>query len=155
MPNILVKIPHGAFPGESRATLVRQINEAAAAAEQMSDEPRARFMCWVLVDEVPPGGWTCGGADATAQYLPCMARVLLPAGVLDDASRGLYAARMHDAFAQAMPAGDTRRLMTSVVLDEVPDGTWGVSGEIWRLPDFARTAGFAHLQHLARPRNHP
>ncbi|MBN8757930.1 MULTISPECIES: tautomerase family protein [Variovorax] len=150
MPNILVKIPQGAFPGESRATLVRKINEAAAAVEQMPDEPRALFMCWVLVDEVMAGGWTCGGADATAQYLPCMARVLLPAGVLDDASRSLYAARMHAAFAEAMPANDRRRLMTSVVLDEVPDGAWGVSGEIWTLPDFARSAGYAHLQHLAR-----
>lgn len=116
----------------------------------MPDEPLARFMCWVLVDEVAAGGWTCGGADATAQYLPCMARVLLPAGVLDDASRSLYATRMHDAFAQAMPADDRRRLMTSVVLDEVPDGAWGVGGQIWTLPDFARTAGYAHLQHLAR-----
>ncbi|CKU57569.1 Uncharacterised protein [Mycobacterium tuberculosis] len=40
--------------------------------------------------------------------------------------------------------------MTSVVLDEVPDGAWGVGGRIWTLPDFARNAGYAHLQHLAR-----
>lgn len=148
MPTILVKIPHGSFPGEHRAALVRKINEAAAAAEQMADEPRARFMCWVLVDEMATGAWTCGGTDVSAQVLPCIALACVPAGVLDDASCAVFVARMHAAFKAALPADDQRRLSTSVVMNEVPDGAWGVGGDIWRLPDFARSAGYAHLQHL-------
>lgn len=148
MPTLLVKIPHGSFPGERRALLVRKINEAAAVAERMPDDPRARAMCWVLVDELAPGAWTCGGADLGAQLLPCAVQALVPAGVLDGASRSLFVAGLHAAFAAAMPSHDTRRLATSVVIDEVPDGAWGVGGEVWRLPDFARAAGYAHLQHL-------
>jgi phenylpyruvate tautomerase PptA (4-oxalocrotonate tautomerase family) len=148
MPTILVKIPHGSFPGESRAALVRKINEAAAAAEQMPDEPRARGMCWVLVEEAAAGAWTCGGVDVTARLLPCTVLAYLPADVLDDASRELFVARIHASFEEALPAGDQRRLATSVVMNEVPDGAWDVGGEVWRLPDFARSAGYAHLQHL-------
>lgn len=148
MPTILVKIPQASFPGESRAVLVRKINEAAAVAEQIPDEPRARSMCWVLIDEVATGAWTCGGTDASARLLPCTVLACVPAGVLDDASRSLFVARMHAAFEEALPADDKRRLATSVVMNEVPDGAWGVGGEVWRLPDFARSAGYAHLQHL-------
>lgn len=148
MPTIFVKIPHVSFPGEHRASLVRNINEAAAAAEQMPDEPRARAMCWVLVDELAAGALTCGGADLSAQLLPCTALACVPAGVLDDASRAMFVARLHDAFKQAMPSDDRRRIATSVLVHEVADGDWGVGGDIWRLPDFARAAGYAHLQHL-------
>ena len=148
MPNILVRIPKDSYPGESRAALVRCINDAAALAEQIPAEPRKRLLCWVLIEEVAAGAWTCGGANVTAQMLPCVAQVYLPAGVLDDAARALYVQMLHQAFQQSMPAQDNRKLASSVVLHEVTDGTWGVNGAIWRLPQFAEAAGFAHLREL-------
>lgn len=148
MPNILVRVPKGSFPGEARAALARRIDAAAAAAERIPAEPRKRMLCWVLIDETDAGAWTCGGADVTARMLPCIAIVHVPAGVLDDASRAAYVQALHDAFAQSRPAGDERPLATSVVLHEVADGTWGANGAVWRLPDFAKAAGFEHLQHL-------
>lgn len=149
MPHILVRIPNNSYPGEARAALVRGINDAAALAEQIPAEPRKRMLCWVLIEEVAPGAWTCGGADVTAQLLPCVALVYLPAGVLDAAARALYVQELHHAFHRLMPPQDTRRLACSVVLQEVDDGSWGVNGAIWRLPQFAEAAGFTHLQHLA------
>lgn len=148
MPNILVHIPHGAFPGGARDALVRRINEAAAEAEQMPADPRQRALCWVVVHEAAPGAWTCGGADPTARLLPCIAQVNVPAGVLDEAARARYIAAMHDAFKHSMLEGDKRMLATSVMLNDVADGAWGAGGALWKLPDFARAAGYAHLQHL-------
>lgn len=148
VPNIVVHVPRGAFPGDARAELVRRIDAAAAAAEQIPADPKKRFLCWVLVNEAAPGAWTCGGTDATAHVLPCIAMVYVPAGVLDDAARSRYVQQMHDAFERSLPPGDKRRLATSVVLHEVADGAWGASGAIWNLADFAKAAGFAHLQHL-------
>lgn len=148
MPNILVHIPKGSFPGDARKVLVRSINDAVARAEQIPAKPRQRMLCWVLIDEVDSGAWTCGGADVTAQLLPCVAMVYLPAGVLDDDARALYVQTLHDAFTQSLPSEDKRQLATSVVLNEVADGTWGANGAIWKLPHFAKAAGFAHLQHL-------
>lgn len=148
MPNIFVKIPQDSFPAEHRSMLVRKLNAAAAAAEQIPDDPKKRFLCWVIVDEVGPGSWTCGAIDMTAQLLPCIAMIYLPAGVLDAASRTSYVNLVHEAFKQALPASEKRQLATSVVLHDVADGAWGANGAIWRLPDFAQAAGFAHLQSL-------
>lgn len=148
MPNILVKTPQGAFPGDARANLVRHLNEAAATAEQMPDDPKKRFLSWVLIDETATGMWTCGGIDVSSMVLPCFAVVYVPAGVLDEAARAQYVRLVHDAFKQALPAGEKRQLATSVILQDVAEGTWGGNGALWTLPGLAKAAGFAHLQHL-------
>ena len=148
MPNILVKAPQGAFPGDARANLLRHMTEAAATAEQIPADPKKRFTSWVVMDETEAGMWTCGGIDMTAQVLPCIAIVYVPAGVLDAPSRALYVKLMHDAFSRALPADDQRQLATSVILHDVADGTWGANGAIWTLVDQTKAAGYAHLQHL-------
>lgn len=151
MPNIIVKIPHGAFPGEYRTQLTEGIRAAASAAEQIPALPAQQSLCWILIEEMVRGGWTCGGADATDRLLPCMATAHVPAGVLDMQSRALLVQGIHVAFALAMPADDRRKLMTSILVNEVTDGHWGVGGELWHLPAFARAAGYSHLQHLLHP----
>jgi phenylpyruvate tautomerase PptA (4-oxalocrotonate tautomerase family) len=148
MPNILVHVPKGSFSGNARSALVRRINDAAAKAEQIPGDPRKRMLCWVLVNEVDDGAWTCGGADLTAQMLPCLVMVYVPGGVLDDTSRASYVQCIHEALQASQPVEDKRPLATSVVLHEVEDGAWGANGAIWHLPHFAKAAGFAHLQHL-------
>ena len=148
MPNILVKIPANTFDGAARAALARRITAAAVQAEQIADDPRSRATTWVVVEEVPARSWWCGGVDVAAQMVPCLAVAHVPAGVLDAAARALFVQQMHEAFAQALPTADGRRVVTSVMVYDVADGTWGVNGALWALPDFARAAGYAHLQHL-------
>jgi phenylpyruvate tautomerase PptA (4-oxalocrotonate tautomerase family) len=152
LPNIFVKLPKDSFPAQHRETLVRLLNDAAANAEQIPEDAKKRFLCWVVVDEVAPGYWACGGIDMTAQVVPCVAMIYLPAGVLDAAARSRYVSLVHDAFRQAFPSADPRHLTTSVIVHDVPDGSWGANGEIWRLPEFADAAGFAHLQSLISAR---
>jgi len=148
MPNILVKIPANTFDGDARAALARRITEAAVQAEQIPDDPRRRATTWVVMEEAPAASWWCGGVDVTTQVVPCLAIAHVPAGVLDADARALFVQQMHDAFVQSLPAADGRRVVTSVMLHDVADGTWGVNGALWALPDFARAAGYAHLQHL-------
>ena len=148
MPNILVKIPANTFDGDARAALARRITEAAVQAEQIPDDPRRRATTWVVMEDVPAASWWCGGVDVTTQVVPCLAIAHVPAGVLDADARALFVQQMHDAFVQSLPAADGRRVVTSVMLHDVADGTWGVNGALWTLPDFARAAGYAHLQHL-------
>jgi phenylpyruvate tautomerase PptA (4-oxalocrotonate tautomerase family) len=148
MPTILIKVPQGAFPGEQRTRLAKKVNDAAALCEQMPDEPRKRFLNWVTVEEVAHGLFTCGGSDATDRVIPCIAVVYLPAGVLDGAFRARYVAAMHAAFSASLAPDEKRQIASSVILHEVPDGQWGANGNVWRLPDFAKAAGYAHLQSL-------
>lgn len=146
MPNILIHYPAGAYHGLSRQNLIRHVNAAAAQAEQIPEHPHHRALCWVLVQELPSGQWTCGGLDVTDRVLPCMVRVSLPAGVLNETGRALYVQLLHDAFVQSLPADEQRPLQLSVILEEVPDGFWGVNQQLWRLPEFVLAAGFKHLQ---------
>lgn len=137
------------FPAQHRETLVSLLNDAAANAEQIPDDAKKRALCWVVIDEVAPGSWTCGGTDVTAHLLPCIVMIYVPAGVLDAVTRARYVSLVHDALRQAVPPADKRRLATPVIVHDVADGSWGANGAIWRLPDFADAAGFAHLQSLA------
>lgn len=75
-----------------------------------------------------------------------MIQIFVPAGVLDDRARSQYVESIHNACQAVMPVGDSRSVQSSVLLTDVPDGSWGVNGSIWNLTAFARAAGFAHLQ---------
>jgi phenylpyruvate tautomerase PptA (4-oxalocrotonate tautomerase family) len=106
---------------------------------------------WVVIDQVESRLFSVAGVDMSEHVVPCIAVVYVPEGVLDEASRALYVQLVHDAFKMALPATETRRLATSVILNAVEDGRWGGNGTIVRLADLARSAGYAHLQHLVAP----
>jgi phenylpyruvate tautomerase PptA (4-oxalocrotonate tautomerase family) len=147
MPNILIKVPKNVFPLESSKELIRQVNEVAGDVEKMPKHPKQRFLNWVVLEEIESAMFTCGGVDVTSQVVPCIAIVFVPLGVLDDALRKNYVADLHAAFQANLPVGDKRVLATSIILNEVADGTWGANGNLWRLGDFAKAAGYGHLQH--------
>jgi phenylpyruvate tautomerase PptA (4-oxalocrotonate tautomerase family) len=148
MPNILIKLPQGAFSTERRKALSKRVNEVAAIAEQIPLDAKKRFLCWISIDEVAQGMLTCGGIDMTSQVLPCIAMVYLPVGVLDAATRASYVAAVHSAFIELIPSEEKRQLATSVILHEIPDGQWGANGKLWRMPEFVQAAGYEHLQSL-------
>jgi phenylpyruvate tautomerase PptA (4-oxalocrotonate tautomerase family) len=148
MPNIFIRIPKGAFPGDARNELVQRVNAGAASAEKIPPEPRSRMLCWVQIEEIESGFWTCGGIDLNERLLTCFAMVYLPEGVLNAEDRATYVNAIHEAFSLSLPPVEKRQLTTSVILHEVTDGNWGVNGDIWNLHNFAQAAGFAHLQNL-------
>ena len=150
MPNIFITIPRNAFPGDARVKLTQRICDAAMEAEQLPDSANARAFCWISVHEADAGALTCGAQDAAASLLPCIALIHVPAGVLDEAARARYVQLVHAAFQQSLPEREKRRCITSVIVHEVSDGHWSVNGQLWKLPDFAKAAGYTHLQHLAR-----
>lgn len=145
MPNILVKVPQGSFSGEQRTLLCEAITKVAIDVEQIGNDPRQHGLCWTLIEEVASGSWTCGAIDVSAKALPCIILVKVPAGVLSDAMKGDYVQRLHQAVSRSQAAEDPRLIMTSIILDEVADGSWGANGAIWHLTDFIQMAGYLHL----------
>lgn len=150
MPNILIKVPTGAFNGYQRSRLLQSVSEAAIANERMGGTPRQQSLCWVLIEEVHSSDWLCGGMDIHAQAVPCIVIVHVPAGVLDEQMRREYVKDLHQAIARAQ-ADEERVLMTSIQLVDVADGTWGANGNLWHLDDFTRAAGYEHLAHRRQP----
>jgi phenylpyruvate tautomerase PptA (4-oxalocrotonate tautomerase family) len=148
MPNIIVKVPAGVLDDAARSALVAAINDGAAECEGIPPDPAKRWLCWIAIEEIAAGNLTCGGIDPLAASVPVLISVSVPAGVLDDDSRGRYASLMHQAVTGALH-GEKRRIATSCIISDITDGTWGANGRIWRLPQMAAASGYAHLQHLA------
>lgn len=151
MPNIIVRIPEGVFDQAGRQALAVGIHAAAKAVERWGDEARQELLTWIALEEVKAGYLFAGGRDPLGGAIPVIVQVYAPAGVIDAAGRADLVARLHAAIAGAKPASDARVVMTSVIIREVADGHWGASGRLWHLGDFARAAGYAHLQHLVPP----
>lgn len=151
MPNIVVKVPEGAFDDAARAALGKGIHTAVKAVEGWGDDPRQEVLTWVLVEEVKQGCFFAGGTDQTSRIIPVIVFLYPPAGVIDEAGRAEAVRRIHQVVAGAKPPNDPRRVATSIMVWDVTDGTWGANGELWRLTDFARAAGYKHLQHLCEP----
>jgi phenylpyruvate tautomerase PptA (4-oxalocrotonate tautomerase family) len=148
MPNIVVKVPEGAFDA---AHLAKGISAAAKTVEQIGDDPRQAFATWVVIEEVKAGHFFAGGNDPVSRVLPVIVLFYLPAGVVDEAGRAEAVRLVHEAVAAAKSEADPRPVMTSVIVSEVADGTWGINGVLWRIGDFVKAAGYKHLQHLAAP----
>ncbi len=152
MPYITLTLPPGFLPADEparRDALARRITTIAAEAEQLGDAPQQQFLTWVQFIDPVPGSLYAGGQPATGMAWPVVLHWRLPQGVLtDEARRACAIQQLHDALADAKAPQDPRPLLSSVILDEVPDGQWGANGQLWRLPDFARAAGFRHLRHL-------
>lgn len=153
MPTIIAKLPEGAFDAAARRSLARGIHAAAKAVEKWGDDPRQEFLTWVLIEEIPSGFLFAGGEDPLARIIPVVVMVYPPAGVIDHAGRAELVRLVHAAIAAARPSADPRPVATSVIVREVADGTWGASGQLWQLADFARAAGYRHLQHLVGAAN--
>jgi phenylpyruvate tautomerase PptA (4-oxalocrotonate tautomerase family) len=149
MPNIIVKVPEGVFDDKARQALGAGIHTAAKAAEQFGDEPMQEFLTWMVIEEVKAGYLFAAGADPLKHFIPVIVFFYPPGGVLDTVGHAKAVKGVHDAVANTKPEGDPRVVVTSVMMWDVPDGTWGANGQLWTLPDFARAAGYKHLQHLA------
>lgn len=148
MPNLLVKIPHGSFAGPARDALFDAITATASRVEQVGDSPQQQAVTLVVIEELPAGAIRSAARDVSDRALLCIVQAYVPAGVLDGASRAAYVAELSRAFQAAMPAGDTRRVVLSTLLLEMPEGQWGAGEVIWRLPQVTAAAGFKHLQSL-------
>ena len=90
-----------------------------------------------------------GGNDPLSRMIPVIVLFYVPEGVIDEAGRVEAVRLIQAAVAVAKSEADPRPVMTSVIISEVADGTWGVSGSLWRLDDFVKAAGYKHLQPLA------
>ena len=149
MPNIIVKVPEGAFDVAGCDRLGKGITAVAKQVEQIGDDPSQQFTTWVVIEEVKAGHFFAGGGDPVARVLPVIVLLYTPAGVINEAGRIEAVRLVQAAVAAAKSPADSRPVMTSVIVSEVADGTWGASGALWRFADFAKAAGYKHLQPLA------
>lgn len=146
MPITTIHVPAGAFDADTKQQAVAAVTEAVARAESIPDDPSRRTGIVVIWRELPAGGLYAAGFPVEELAVPVLVWLEPPAGVLDDARRARFVADVDDAFRSAYCGA--LPVFTSVIVREVADGSWGRDGSISYLADFARSAGYEHLQHL-------
>ena len=144
MPLILVTTPADTLDAAARQRLAAGLTAAAIEVEQIGPRPDQQARTIVLFSELSEAGVFLGGAPAPAGLGLVSIQFRPPAGVLDAAARDRAVTLCHAAAVDTLGEGT----FTSVIIDEVPDGHWGANGATLHLADFARAAGYAHLQHL-------
>ena len=146
MPQITIKLPAPIIDPDLRRRLAQGVTDVAVAVESIPDRPETRFFCWVIVEAVEPGTWTCGGLQPD-HVVPCYATVLVPEGVLTPDLRRRYVEQLDKAIRCSLGKEFAQRVATSIVIQDVADGTWGANGAVMNLTDFVAKVGFEHLQH--------
>jgi len=145
MPLMRVTLTPGAFDPKQKARLATALTEAACRAESVPDLPQHRMRALVLLDELEPGCFYSASQPADAAVAGVFIDWQVSTGVLDGALKARFARELQEAAASAVDADDTRMVVTSCVIHEVPEGQWAQNGGIRRLPDITPLAGFEHL----------
>ncbi|MEU4808653.1 hypothetical protein AB0H20_05595 [Nocardia fluminea] len=148
MPLMRVTLTPGAFDDAQKASLVTALTEAACRAESIPDDPRRRMGALVLITELAPGSFYSAGQQAEGAVAGVFIDWQVSTGVLDGARKARFARELQDAARATRTGDDPRMVITSCVIDEVPEGQWAQNGGIRRLPEIVSLAGFEHLTSI-------
>lgn len=148
MPLMRVTLTPNAFDDAAKKSLVAALTDAACRAESVPNRPESRMRALVLLDELEPGCFYSAGVCADAGIAGVFVDYQVSTGVLDGARKARFAHEFQQAAEAAVGGGD-RLVITSCVIQEVPEGQWAQTGAIRRLPEVATLAGFEHLTMMA------
>jgi phenylpyruvate tautomerase PptA (4-oxalocrotonate tautomerase family) len=152
MPLMHVLLTPNAFDDAGKARLVQGLTEAACRAESVPDLPAARMRALVMIEELPADGFYSAGKPGEALVCGVFLTWKVSTGVLDAARKEAFAKEIQAVAEEAAPA-DGRLIVTSAVIEEVPEGQWAQSGQIRRLPEVAAIAQLQHLASIAERRD--
>jgi 4-oxalocrotonate tautomerase len=66
MPVVTIQVPAGALDADKKATMISKVTDAVVEAEGI---PAVRQGTFVLIEEVPDGGWGIGGRAFTLEAM--------------------------------------------------------------------------------------
>jgi phenylpyruvate tautomerase PptA (4-oxalocrotonate tautomerase family) len=135
MPMLDAYIPDGALAPDAERALIARLTDLLLVHEGADPEnPAARSIAWVFLHR--PEAVYVGGEPARGPVYRFVASV--PEGQYDDERRTAMVAAVTEAVLDAENGAYERDPMRVWVFPhEVPDGTWGGAGRIFRLSDIA------------------
>lgn len=138
MPMLDAYIPDGALEPEAEERLLGQLTDILIRCEGGDpSNPFTRSIAWIFLHR--PTEVRVGGRRPSEPRYRVVASV--PEGQLNDASRARMVAEVTEAVLDAEPQGRPRDGSRVWVLNhQVPEGTWGGAGQIFRLADIATLA---------------
>jgi phenylpyruvate tautomerase PptA (4-oxalocrotonate tautomerase family) len=129
MPNVEIRLPHGRYDADARQRLAKGLTSSLLAAEGLPENDTTRALTWVSVEESSPGGWTIAAEPAEDRAeVHAFARITTFASLLDDERRAALLRTVNDAVVELAGGDPLGGLGVWTVIEEVPDGRWGVAG---------------------------
>ena len=145
MPLLRVTLTPGAFDAAQKADLAAALTDIACRAEGVPDGVGRRTRALVLFAELAPGSFFSAGTCADDAVAGVFVDWQVSTGVLDGTRKAQFAEDLHRAALSVSGTCDDRMVVTSCVIQEVPEGQWAQNGAIRRLPEVASIVGFEHL----------
>ena len=104
MPVIEMYVSQGTLDEESKRTLHERVSRQVLEVEGASydESPRAKAITWMLIHELPEGGWSIGSELLSAGDHRVLTRVSVPPGALTDELRAELASRVNEEIVAAV-----------------------------------------------------
>jgi phenylpyruvate tautomerase PptA (4-oxalocrotonate tautomerase family) len=129
MPNLEIRLPHGRIDAEGRRALAQRLTTELPAAEGVPYNDTTSAFSWVTIEESAPGAWLIAGEPAEERAeLHALARITTFASLLDDEKRAAMLRAVNTAIVDAAGGDELGGLGVWTVIEEIPDGSWGVAG---------------------------
>jgi phenylpyruvate tautomerase PptA (4-oxalocrotonate tautomerase family) len=138
MPLLDVTYPAGTFTDESRTALVEELSARLLRAEGAPDTEFFRSITWVHLHELPAEAVCAAGHPVTAPTFKVVATV--PQGALPDERKAKFIAEATSVISEAAGLSQGDGLRVWVLINEVPEGSWGAGGEVVRFEQLRQIA---------------
>jgi len=140
MPLLRVTHQRGAFTDAQKAQLAEEFTHAILIGEQGVDNASSRSVAYVIFDEIDAKtSWFNGGK--IEEVPPTAGRfvfdVIYPYGAANQAAKTQLAKDINDIVARVLGVDGTfpNRIGDWVLIHEITEGNWGVSGQIVSVRD--------------------
>lgn len=129
MPHIQISLPPRRFSADDKRLLSNRLTSAMLEAEGLPETPTTRALTWIVIDEVAPAAWSVAAEPVEQRAeLHAFVRVTTFASLLDPAKRAAVLAAVNHTIVDVAGGDPLGGLGIWVVIDEIPDGSWGVAG---------------------------
>lgn len=141
MPIIDVMLSEGQFSSQQKAALAEQLTQCLLSCDATRDIPKAKIINWCYIHELPKPQIFVGGVNESQSHFRIEIKdrieIKVMQGTMSAAVKQQVVADMTRVMLE-MEGQKVNALNASrvwVLIQELPEGHWGVAGQIYGLDD--------------------